>query len=81
MTASGSISAFPTQDDLRSVAVLKRTAWVYVGRPEHRLPHMPGFHQVAVRQSYLDILQAGLYGSRARVCSRLSAYTDPFLNR
>lgn len=42
------------------MAALKGTAWVYVGKPEHRALHMPGHRQIAVRQSDLDILPAGI---------------------
>lgn len=50
----------PINDYLRGVAIVKGTAWTYVGRPEHRILHPQSPRHAAIRQSYLDIVHTGI---------------------
>lgn len=66
------------QAELRSVTVAKGTAWAYVGKPEHRISHFSGPSQIALRQSYLDIIHTGLSDLGTDFASAYHASTDPF---
>jgi pimeloyl-ACP methyl ester carboxylesterase/cation transport regulator ChaC len=68
-------------DDLRGVNITNGSAWAFVGKEEYRTANAIHPAHVAVRQTYLNILKAGIKALGPRFASAYERSTDPVPGR
>lgn len=68
-------------EHLRGIAVMGGSAWAYVGKPEHQIREPRDTRHVAVRQTYLDILQKGIKDLGPEFAAGYSSSTDTLPRR